>query len=150
MGADHDYLVSPLNSLGMIDAYRHRAKEAGDEIDRAEKIARLPDHGELLDQVLLNEADLEVARGDPVHAAALLDEAGKLLKQAHPKDSANAWRYAVLDTVSAELVAINGDPASARRTLEPARQVILQRFGANGFYALLADRRARTIEESGH
>jgi tetratricopeptide (TPR) repeat protein len=145
MGSDHDYLVAPLNSLAMIDAYLGRMDEANSEIHRADKIARLPDHGELLDQVLLNEADLAVRHGDRARASAMLDESKKLLQQAHVNDSANAWRYAVWDTVDAELLALSGDAAGAARVLAAAQPIIVQRFGVNGFYSLLVKRQALWI-----
>ncbi len=143
-GSTHDDLVAPLNSLAMIDAYRGRAGEAQREIERAAAIARLPDHGELLDQVLLNEADLELAQGHMERAAELLAESKELLQKAHPLDPANAWRYAVWDAVDAQLLAINGDPGAAA-TLAGAQRTIVQRFGSNGFYNLLAKRRALLI-----
>ncbi len=83
-GDNYDGLISPLNSLAMIDAYRGRLDAARSEIRRAESIARLPDHGELLDQVLLNEADIELANGNRARAAALLAESKALLQKAHP------------------------------------------------------------------
>ena len=89
-GDNHDDLVSPLNSLAMIDAYRGRLDAAQREIQRAESIARLPGHGDLLDQVLLNEADLALAQGDRARAAALLAESKALLQKAHPMNAADA------------------------------------------------------------
>jgi serine/threonine-protein kinase len=142
---DHDYLVAPLTSLAMIDAYRGRLDEARREIQRAQAIARLPDHGELLDQVLLTEADLELASGNRARATALLAESKGLLQKAHADDAANAWRYAVWDAVNAQLLAANGDSAGAARMLAGAQPIITQRFGPLGFYSLLAQRRAQLI-----
>ena len=144
-GDTHDDLVSPLNSLAMIDAYRGRLDAAQSEIARAESIARLPDHGELLDQVLLNAADVALARGDRARAADLLAESKQLLQKAHPFSAADAWRYAVWDAVNAQLLAANGDAAGAAHMLDAARQIIIRRFGENGFYNLLAKRRAAFI-----
>ena len=144
-GDTHDDLVSPLNSLAMIDAYRGRLDAAQREIARAESIARLPDHGELLDQVLLNAADVALAQGDRARAAALLAESKQLLQKAHPFDAEDAWRYAVWDAVNAQLLAANGDAAGAVHMLDAARQIIIRRFGENGFYNLLAKRRAAFI-----
>ena len=144
-GADHDDLVAPLNSLGMIDAYRGRLDAARGELQRAETIARSREHNDLLDQVLLNEADLDLAMGDSSRAALLLDESKALLQAAHPKDGANAWRYAVWDTVSAELLATRGDTAQAQQLLSAAESIIRQRYGATGLYLLLAERRAQLI-----
>ncbi len=147
-GDTHDYLVFPLNSLAMIDAYRGRVDVARSEIQRAESIARLPDHDELLDQVLLNEADVELASGNRTRAATLLTESKAQLQRAHPNDKANSWRYAVWDSVNAELLAANGDYAAAARTLAAAQDILTQRFGANGFYNMLAKRRAQSIAQA--
>jgi tetratricopeptide (TPR) repeat protein len=144
----HEFFVSPLNSLGMIDAYQGRLDEARREFEQAESIARRPDNAQYLDQVLLNVADLDLARGDAVGAAAHLDESKKLLEQTYGRDGGNLWRYAVWDTVDAELLAKRGDLATARSTIAAARKIIVQRFGAGGFYSLQADRRARAIEDS--
>lgn len=144
-GLTHDNLVSPINSLAMIDAYRGRLDIALGEIRRADSIARLPDHGELLDQVLLNEADIELAAGNRLKAATLLTEARTLLEKAHPDTATDAWRYAVWDAVNAQLLAANGDVVEANRTLSAAQKIIVQRFGTSGFYNLLAQRRALLI-----
>ena len=55
-----DLMVSPLNSLAMIDNYRGHLDVARNEIERAAILARMPNQGELLDQVLLNQADIEL------------------------------------------------------------------------------------------
>jgi tetratricopeptide (TPR) repeat protein len=144
-GDTHDDLVSPLNSLAMIDAYRGRFDDARREIQRAESIARLPDHDQLLDQVLLNEADIELANGNRSRAAALLAESKSLLQKIHPNVTADAWRYAVWDAVNAQLLVANGNSAAAASMLATAQPVIVQRFGAAGFYNLLAKRRALLI-----
>jgi tetratricopeptide (TPR) repeat protein len=143
-GETHDDLVAPLNSLAMIDAYQGRLDNAQREIERAATIARLPDHGELLDQVLLTEADVELAKGHFARAAELLTESKSLLQKAHPQESADAWRYAVWDAVNAQLLAVNGDSGAAV-ALAAAQRIIVQRFGPNGFYNLLAKRRAILI-----
>ena len=114
-GDNYDGLVSPLNSLAMIDAYRGRLGAARSEIQRAESIARLPGQGELLDQVLLNEADIELADGNLARATELLAESKALLQKAHPDSSADAWRYAVWDSVNAQLLAANGDASRCRQ-----------------------------------
>jgi tetratricopeptide (TPR) repeat protein len=147
-GATHDDLVAPLNSVAMIDAYRGRLDAARTEIERAVSIARLPDHGNLLDQVLLNEADIDLAVGDRTGAAALLTESKAQLQKAHPNDKTNAWRYAVWDSVNAQLLALNGDHTTAVSTINAAQTVIDQRFGEGGFYSLLAKRRAQSIAKA--
>jgi tetratricopeptide (TPR) repeat protein len=144
-GNNYDGLVSPLNSLAMIDAYRGRFDVARSEIQRADSIARLPDHGELLDQVLLNEADIELANGNRTRAAALLTESKTLLQKAHPEGPADAWRYAVWDSVYAQLLAANGDSAAAASILATAQKILARRFGETGFYCMLAKRRTLLI-----
>jgi tetratricopeptide (TPR) repeat protein len=144
-GENYDGLISPLNSLAMIDAYRGRLDIARSEIQRAESVARLPEHGELLDQVLLNEADIEVAGGNLARAAALLGESKVLLQKAHPESASNVWRYAVWDSVNAQLLAANGDFAAAASLLAAAQTILARRFGETGFYSLLAKRRALLI-----
>jgi ATP/maltotriose-dependent transcriptional regulator MalT len=138
---NHDALISPLNSLAMIDAYHGRLDVARSEIQRAESVARLPDHGELLDQVLLNEADIELANGNRTRAAALLAESKVLLQKAHPESPSAAWRYAVWDSVYAQLLAADGDFAAAASLLTAAQTILARRFGETGFYSLLAKRR---------
>jgi tetratricopeptide (TPR) repeat protein len=143
-GTNHDDLVSPLNSLAMIDAYRGRTDSALAEIERAESIARLPDQGELLDQVLITRSDIVLTRGDRAAAARSLAEAKVLLKKAHPETPAEAWRYAVWDSANAALLA-DADSAAAAATLASAREILVRRFGENGLYTLLAKRRALLI-----
>jgi tetratricopeptide (TPR) repeat protein len=144
-GESHDFMVSPLNSLAMIDAYRGHLDTARAEIERAEAIARLPDHDELLDQVLLNKADIEIASGDKAQAAKLLAESRVALQQAYPNDAGNAWRYALWESVNAGLVAANGDVAGALRTLGKAQATLRARFGPAGFYTLRADRSVKQL-----
>jgi hypothetical protein len=47
--------------------------------------------------------------------------------------------------VNAQLLSANGDPAAAASLLASAQAVIVQRFGAAGFYNLLVKRRALLI-----
>ena len=109
----------------------------------------MPDHGELLDQVLLNKADLDITHGARDQATALLNESKDLLQQGHADAKANAWRYAIWNTVNAELLAVNGDSASAMKLLASAEEIIVQRFGVDGFYNLLAKQRASFIANEG-
>jgi tetratricopeptide (TPR) repeat protein len=147
-GATHDDLVPPLNSLAMLDGYTGRIPEALAEIQRAEQIARLPNQGTLLDQVLLNAADLELRGAHLLRAPALLAESRRLLEAAHPpKDSSEAWRYAVWDTAEAELLAAQGDVTTGRAKINSALPIIEQRYGLKGFYSLLARRRLEFVEQ---
>ena len=148
-GPTHDDLVPPLNRIGMIDAYAGRMSDAAKEIHRAEEIARLPDHGVLLDQVLINVADLALKEGDEKRAAASLAESRRLLEAAFPltPHPAEAWRYAIWDTVNAELLSQRGDVATARSTIASALPIIAKRFGAKGFYSLVARQRVQFVEQ---
>ena len=147
-GEASEDLIAPLNSVAMIDAFRGHVDVAQNELAQAESIARGPNQGELLDQVLLNEADLALANGNRDRAAALLNESKKLLQQAHPNDGGNAWRYAVWDAVNAQLLGKDGDFARAQNTLAAAQAIIIKRFGVNGFYNQLAIRREKLIGDA--
>lgn len=144
MADEHDFLVSPLNSLGMIDAYRGNLADARRKLEQAESIAR-KSKSPYLDQVLLNLADLDLQQGETAAAGPLLSESKTQLEQAHPNDSENAWRYAVWDAVNAEYLAKTGQTTAAAATLASAQTIIIQRFGENGIYSLLAKRRAQII-----
>jgi tetratricopeptide (TPR) repeat protein len=144
-GDTYDGLVSPLNSLAMIDAYEGRLAVAQSEIQRAESIARMPDHGELLDQVLLNEADIDLAANQYERASSLLEESKLALQKSHPDARDDAWRYAVWDSVNAQLLASKGETARAAATLAKAQSVLVNRFGVNGFYCTIAKRRMALI-----
>jgi tetratricopeptide (TPR) repeat protein len=147
-GRQNQDLVAPLNSLAMIDFYNGRLEAAREEFQRADSIARLPGHGELLDQVLLNEASLNLADGDRARASALLSESKALLQKAHPDTKADAWRYAVWDTVNAGLLAANGDAAGAMSTIVAAQKVLDDHFGSASFYGQLVRNRLKMIERS--
>jgi tetratricopeptide (TPR) repeat protein len=146
-GGNHDDLVPPLNMLAMIDEYAGRTAEAQAEIRRAEQIARLPNHGVLLDEVLLNLADLALESGHADQAAAALAESRRLLEAAYPltRNPGEAWRYALWDTVNAKFLAQRGDSKSAKRIVDAALPVIERRFERNGFNSLLARRRAQAV-----
>jgi tetratricopeptide (TPR) repeat protein len=148
-GASHDTLVPILNSIAMIDVYLGRIPQALEEIARAEKIARLPNHGQLLDQVLLNAADIDLDSGDANRAAGALAESRQLLESALPldKNPAEAWRYAIWDSVHSKLLAERGDREAARRIGISAVPTIEKRWGPNGFHTLLARRRAHVVEQ---
>ena len=140
-----------LNRLGMIDAYNGRIAQAHAEVQRAENIARLPNQGVILDQVLLNDADLALRDGDVAHATAALAESRRLLEANFPltEHPTETWRYALWDSVDAIVLAQQGDLAQARRKISDASPVIERRFGSMGFYSLVARRRAQLIEEQG-
>jgi tetratricopeptide (TPR) repeat protein len=143
----HDDLVSPLLCLAMVDLYNGRTAAAQGEITRAERIARMPDQGELLDQVLLTAADVDLAQGHREQARELLTESRSLLEKYHPLRQSNAWRYSIWTLVDAGLLAADGNGAEARRLLAQAHDPIMQRFGENGFYSLLLRRRLGQLDQ---
>jgi tetratricopeptide (TPR) repeat protein len=146
---DHDNLVAPLNSLGMIDTYRGRTDAAASELAEAESIAGKRAHSDLLDQVLLDKADLEIVTGHPALAEASLTKSKQLLQATYRNDTNNAWRYAVWDMIHVHLLAAsNNNTAEAQQTLVAAESVVRQRFGANGFYSQLAERIAQSIKQT--
>jgi hypothetical protein len=105
----------------------------------------MPDHGELLDQVLLNEADIDLAANQYERASSLLEESKLALQKSHPDARDDAWRYAVWDSVNAQLLASKGETARAAATLAKAQSVLVNRFGVNGFYCTIAKRRMALI-----
>jgi tetratricopeptide (TPR) repeat protein len=146
-GPQHEDLVGTLNSLAMIDAYHDHTASALQEAQRAESTARLPDHGELLDQVLLTEAGIELSDGHQARAASLLAESKELLTKAHPYSQSEAWRYAVWDMVDARLAARRGDRAGALKTMAAAQKVIDTRFGPTSFYGEQAQQELRQFRQ---
>jgi tetratricopeptide (TPR) repeat protein len=147
-GDHHEDLIAPLNSVAMIDAYYGRLDAARAEIQRVEAIARQPDHGELLDQVLLNGAEIDISSGKDAEAAALLAESRGLLEKNHPNTKPEAWRYARWDTVNAGLMAAQGDTSGAERALLAAQHILVERFGASGLYSVIAERQLQRIRKS--
>jgi tetratricopeptide (TPR) repeat protein len=143
---DSDF-VSTLNRLGMIDSYWGRWDDANAKFERAQAMAELPG-GPFLDQVLLNEADVALHNGQLPRAATLLTKSKASLQDAHKNDATNAWRYAIWDSVNAELLAANGDKVGALRTLTAAGAVLQQRFGPTGLYPLLVERRLQLIQSN--
>ena len=143
-GPTHDELVQPLNSLGMAYLYEGDIARARTDIDRALEIARLRNHS-ILDQVVLNAADLELCTHRTEAAAPLLSEARRLLESRYPQpptDATAKWRYAAWDAVNAEYLALAHHPDEARATFARARDVLTNRFGPQGFYVLRLDQRA--------
>jgi tetratricopeptide (TPR) repeat protein len=147
-GPQYEGLVPVLNSLAMIDAYHDHGALALQEAQRAEAIARLPDHGELLDQVLLTEADIELSAGNEPRAAGLLAESKALLSKAHPYSKSEAWRYAAWDMVNARLADRRGDRAGALKAVAAARPVIDQRFGPRSLYGEQVRKEVRQFQQA--
>jgi serine/threonine protein kinase/tetratricopeptide (TPR) repeat protein len=150
-GGSHDDLVAPLNLLAMIDGYTGHMDRALAEIQRAESIARIPHQGVLLDEVLLNRADLGIRDGNAAGAAVALAESRRLLEAAYPIDRypGDAWRYALWDTVEAEFRSANGDSPAGTARLAAVLPMITARFGKTGFNSLLALRRAEFAARAG-
>jgi tetratricopeptide (TPR) repeat protein len=145
-GPTHDDLVLPLNSLGMAYLYDGDTARARSDIDRALQIARRR-NPPILDQVILNAADLELSTHQIDRALPLLSEARKLLEAQYPltTDPSVQWRYAAWDAVNAEFLALENYPDDARAIFARAREVLVKRFGPQGFYVLRLDQRAATL-----
>jgi tetratricopeptide (TPR) repeat protein len=142
-GVAHEDLVMPLNSLGMAYLYNGDAERARIDIERALQIARPRNHW-MLDQILLNAADLELSTRHTPAAAELLGEARRQLEARYPlsKNPGADWRYAAWDAVNAGLLALENRADDARSSLARAREVLVRRFGPSGFYVLRLDQRA--------
>jgi tetratricopeptide (TPR) repeat protein len=148
-GPDHDYLVLPLNSLGMAYLYEGDANRAGADISRALQLARPRSHT-ILDQVVLNAADLELSRRRAGGSLPLLSEARQLLEKRYPPrvDSTEQWRYAEWEAVNAARLALENHRDLAQPALAHARDVLVKRFGPGGFYVLRLDQRAAAVGEA--
>jgi tetratricopeptide (TPR) repeat protein len=147
-GARHEDLIAPLNSLAMIDMDNGRLLAAQQELERADSIAQSSGQGQLLDQVVLNEARLAIISGDVSRTTALLARSKRLLQKAHPQTPSEAWRYAVWDIVNAQLLATQGETASATKTLNAAEKVIDGRFGSVSYYGQLVRKQLALIQKS--
>jgi tetratricopeptide (TPR) repeat protein len=149
-GRNHEDVVPPLNRLAMIDEYRGRLESADTEIRRAAEIARMPEHGALLNQVLLTQGNLEFLKGNHSVAAELLLESKQALDKIKDKDKDKgkeyAWQEALWRAVNAQITASNGDIAAAKITLTDAQSVLSQRFGDGSFYMLVVKRIGQSID----
>jgi tetratricopeptide (TPR) repeat protein len=147
-GPEHEELVMPLNSLGMAYLYEGDAARAQADIDQALKIARLPQHDEILDQVLLNAADLALAAHRVDEARKLLSEARQLLEARYSpaQNPGNQWRYAAWEAVHASLLAADSHPDDAREAFSRARADLVKRFGPQGFYVMRLDQREGVLK----
>jgi hypothetical protein len=67
-----------------------------------------------------------------------------LLEKRYPPsaDSTEEWRYAEWDAVNAARLALENHRDAAQPALEHARDVLVRRFGPQGFYVLRLDQRA--------
>jgi hypothetical protein len=94
--------------------------------------------------VVLNAADLALSGHDTRTAAPLLEEARRLLAARYPQanDPDVQWRYAVWDSVNAELLALQNRRDDARASFARAREVLVKRYGPQGFFVRRLDQRA--------
>ena len=145
-GPTHNNLVMPLNSLGMAYLYDGDTQRAGADINRALQIGRLRNNS-VLDQVVLNAADLQLSTHHMEAGQPLLDEARRLLETSYPQsgDPTVLWRYAAWDAVNAYFLMLENRPDDARATFARARDVLVRRFGSQGFYVLRLDQRASAL-----
>lgn len=139
---DHDDLILPLNSLAMIDMAQGRNDDAEKRLDEALRIAELQKHW-MLDQVLVNLADLYARTGRAAQAAPLLDRARALLEEQYPQAEMpdEAWRYALQDSVRGSVYTAEKQFPDAEKLLIASLPVIEARFGAQRFYTTTARQR---------
>ncbi len=131
----HDDYALPLNSLGMIELARANLVAAERYLAEALAICRTHELW-LLDQVLLNTAELQARQGDVTAARAALTEARAVLAEQYPLDQmpAEAWRYALHDRVMALILTREREFEAAERLLAASLPVIEKRFGTGRFY----------------
>ncbi len=145
-GPADDELVAPLNSLAMAYLYHGDTARARVDLTRALSIARAREHW-LLDQVLVNAADLELADHRMEPARALLAESRQRLENRHPlaKEPAEVWRYAVWESVHAAELGAEAHRDEAVAAFTGARATLVERFGPRGFYVLRLDQRQAAL-----
>ncbi len=151
LSADHDDLITRLNSLAMIDLERGDLTRAGTRLDEALRIARARKHW-MLDQVLLNSADLYARENRLSQARQALEEARSAMKAQYGDSLAGmeGWRTAVLGSVEASVTSAAGDMRGAEVSLLAILPVLEARFGANGLYTQQAlGRLVQAFERNG-
>jgi tetratricopeptide (TPR) repeat protein len=149
-GTRHEDLIATLNSLAMIDIDSARLPAAEQELERADSIAHSTGQTQLLDQVVLSEARLAIANGDLSRTALLLSRSKGLLQKAYPPSTSDRWRYAVWDLVNAQLLAAEGDTATATEKLNAAEKVIDARFGPVSYYGQRVRKQLKLLKSAPH
>lgn len=144
--ADHDDLVLSLNSLAMIDMSDGKWAGAEARLDRAAQIGEKQNH-RIMDQVLVNLADLYARTGRPAQARPLLERARALLEEQYPLAEMpdEAWRYALQDSVRGSVYTAEKNYADAEKLLLASLPVIEKRFGAQRFYTTTTRQRLAAL-----
>ena len=134
-GTRHEDLIAPLNSSGN-DRPGQRPPAGGAAGARASGF----DREEHRSRQGSSTRSCSTRRGSRSRTAMslvrrpLLARSKLLLQKAHPQSPSEAWRYAVWDIVNAQVLAAQGDTASASKILNAAEKVIDGRFGSVSYY----------------
>ena len=72
-------------------------------------------------------------------------EAGGVKQATLATDPNAQWRYAVWDSVNAEMLALENHLDDARVTFARARDALVKRYGEQSFFVLRLDQRAATL-----
>jgi tetratricopeptide (TPR) repeat protein len=121
----------------MIAIERGDFRTAEDQLREALDIARARHHW-MLDQVLANYGDLYVRTGRLPEALRALNESRQVLQAQYGGSAlagAEAWRIAILDSITGNYETERHDFVSAEKLLRPALDVLAGRFGEHSLYA---------------
>lgn len=138
--AGHDDLLLPLNSLAMVRLANDDPVGAQTLLDEALGVARSRKHW-LLDQILQNEAEVALARGDLVKGKALMAESRAVLEAQYGDKlrTTEAWRLAVSDVTRAHVSYADGSAREGDALVAGALPVLAERFGQRGYYIAQAN-----------
>jgi tetratricopeptide (TPR) repeat protein len=132
----HGDLTLDLNSLAMIAIQKNDLPQAEELLREALAIARTRKHF-LTSQILGNYAHLYVRSGRLSQARDALRESAALMVAEYGDglQGEEAWRQAVLDSITAEERIASGQFDDAERLLFKSLPVLQKRFGADGLYS---------------
>jgi len=138
----HDSFILPLNSLAMIYLSRHDPSAARPLLEESKAIAIKRKHW-MLDQILTNEAELQLENNELDAAQKSLAAARQAVQQQYGSELAGKenWRNSVIDLTEAEYYLKVHDRTAASVRLESALPVLQQRFGSDAFFVKLAKAR---------
>lgn len=132
----HGDLTLDLNSLAMIAMQKNDLPRAEELLREALAIARARKHF-LTSQILANYGQLYVRTGRLSQAREALRESAGLTvaEYGDALQGEEAWRQAVLDSITAEERIASGRLDEAEGLLVKSLPVLQKRFGANGLYS---------------
>lgn len=133
--AGHANFAVQLNSLAMISIEQREFQQAEAQLHEALEITRAQRHW-LLNQVLANCADLYIRTGRLDDAARALSESKETLQAQYGEalQGAEAWRVAILDSITGSYDTERHDFAAAEQLLLGAQRGLSARFGEKGLY----------------